>query len=43
MAWWLFGKGRSDAWEAGETAWETMMDEAMLHEAGTTPGHEAVM
>lgn len=37
VAWWLFGRGRNDAWEAGETAWETMMDEVMLHDTGTVP------
>lgn len=43
VAWWLFGRGRKDAWEAGETAWETMMDEVMLHDAGTMPADEAVL
>lgn len=43
MAWWLFGRGRNDAREAAETAWETMMDEVMLHDAGTAPDDEAVV
>lgn len=39
----FFGRGRDDAWEAAETARETMMDEVMLRDAGTTPAAEAVM